>query len=114
MPLIKICTPQISGEERSVILSESSRILSEIAGKPESSIMGFWQVGEFIMAGKECAGAYVEIRGIGKIEPALNAEASKKLCALIAQQTDIPEKNIYLNFVDMPAGNWGTCNGPVG
>lgn len=110
MPMIKL-TVTDPAQNQSEVLAEASRIVAAVTGKPESYVMAFIEQGSFLMAGKPCAGAFVEVRGIGKIEREINAEISRQICAMLQQKQGIAPQNIYLNFTDVPGSNWGNANG---
>lgn len=110
MPMIHL-TVTDPKKNAPVVLAEASRIVAAATGKPESYVMAFLDGAEFLMRGKAVPSAFVEVRGIGGISKTVNAEISKNICALLQKQQGIPAENVYLNFIDVPGQNWGTCNG---
>lgn len=110
MPLIKL-TVSDPARNQAQVLAKASRIVAVATGKPESYVMALVEQGAFLMGGKECAGAFVEVRGIGRIEKTINERISREICAMLAHLQGISPENIYLNFMDIPGTNWGTANG---
>lgn len=51
--------------------------------------------------------AFVEVRSIGGLTPAVNRELSAKLCTILAESLGIPGERVYLNMLDVAPGDWG-------
>ena len=111
MPLVKISISNITKINTSEIMNEISRIVGEESGKGESSLMVSISESEFIMRGVESQCAFVDIRGIGKIEREINAAISMRISQVLIEKASIPAENIYLNFTDIPRENWGHSKG---
>jgi phenylpyruvate tautomerase PptA (4-oxalocrotonate tautomerase family) len=60
-----------------------------------------------MFAGKTGPGAFVDVRGIGGLNPETNVRLSKEICRILNQQMAIPADRVYLNFTDVPATHWG-------
>lgn len=110
MPLIKLTVPDATQNPQAV-LAGASKIVAAATGKPETYVMAVLEQGTFFMRGQSCAGAFAEVRGIGKIEQKINDRISREICALLEKELAIPASNIYLNFTDMAGQNWGTASG---
>ena len=109
MPLLKLqVSVPIPENKRDAILAASSKILSKVTGKPEAYVMVMIEesAGAF-MAGKKAAAAFVDVRGIGGLNAKVNAQLSKDLCELCQKELGISPENVYLNFFEVPATNWG-------
>jgi len=116
MPLLKLHTsaPVPEGKKNSM-MAEASRILSEAAGKPEKYTMVVLESVDVMMAGKPAAtAAYVDIRGIGGFNPAVNKKISGELCAMLKAQLGVDPAAVYITFTDVPASNWGWNGGTFG
>jgi len=108
MPLIKVETSAAIPEtRRTPVLAACSKILAETTGKPERYCMAVLESGAILMAGKPAAAAYIDIRGIGGLTPAVNKALTKALCALLQKELGIEPGNVYITFTDVPAANWG-------
>ena len=112
MPLLKLETSVTLGKDKKTsLLSSLSRILAQDTGKPEGYVMVVIEDGASVMmAKKECAGALVDIRGIGGLSGGVNKKLSESVCALLQEECGIPPEAVYLNFTDVKAENWGFNN----
>lgn len=111
MPYINITLSNPDKADTTRLMQEISRIAGEESGKGESRIMVTITAGEFIMNSEPADCAFVDFRGIGKIEREINAAISRQTSSKITELTGIPPQNIYLNFTDIPGENWGNANG---
>ena len=109
MPLLTLQTTEdLEAQIQDDLMTRLSRILSDITGKPETYIMVLCEGGfRACMAGEPGAAAFVDIRGIGGLDPETNGKLSAALCSEIESSTGIPASHIYLNFTDVPASHWG-------
>ena len=74
MPLLKIQTSVIVPEgKRAQLLADASRIVAETTGKPEKYVMVVLQSGEILMGGAAGAAAFMDVRGIGGLNKAVDA-----------------------------------------
>jgi len=111
MPLLKIQTSVIVPEgKKAQLLADASRIMAEITGKPEKYVMVVLQSGEILMGGAAGAAAFMDVRGIGGLNKAVNAKLTKALCDLLKRELAIDPARVYATFTDVSAQNWG-CNG---
>ncbi len=111
MPLVKITISNLGSIDTAKILKETSRIAGEETGKGESKLMVLITEGIFMMRGMSAVCAFVDMRGIGKVEKLINEKISKRVSQLLTAEANIPPENIYLNFTDMPRENWGHSEG---
>ena len=112
MPLIKLQTSaQCSTEKKEEITLGLSRICAEGIGKPESFVASlFEESAATSFAGTICPVAFLEVKSIGGLTPEVNKKLSKAICEYMNDQLNIPPTHTYINFIDIPAANWG-CNG---
>ena len=59
------------------------------------------------MSGKAGEAAFADVRSIGGLNSQVNRDISSRLCMLLRDVLGIAPERIYLNFTDVPAGNWG-------
>ena len=108
MPLFELRTNQRPDkEEVGSLVSEISRVCSEILCKPEKYVMVSLQAGQsLIFAGTDEPAAFGELRSIGlpKNETTL---FSSRLCSFLSKRLHISEERIYLSFIDVERDNWG-------
>jgi phenylpyruvate tautomerase len=111
MPLIKLQTSvECSKEKKEEIAISLSRICAEGIGKPESYVASI--VNDDVVTafgGKISPMAYVEVKSIGGLNSDVNNRLSAMICESIKTLLDIPGSNVYINFSDISAVNWG-CN----
>ena len=110
MPLVKLNVPdpQMNRQE---VLAGAARIVAEVTGKPLAVTQAVIAQADFMMGQEAGPGALVEVRGLGRFAPEVNAEISRRVCALLADLQGIPGKNIYLNFTGFEPANWGKEDG---
>ena len=60
-----------------------------------------------LMSGKPGPAAFVDLRSIGGLSDDVNRQLSQKIGSLLKETLGVPAERIYLNFSDVPAGNWG-------
>ena len=116
MPLIALETNKpLDAAQRAALCEGLSRAASEAIGKPEAYVQAIVRPGEPAMrhAGAEGPAAFVEVRSIGGLSKKANGELSRRVCALLSA-AGIPGGRVYLNFVDVPAANWGHDGGTFG
>lgn len=112
MPLIKLETSvDLSGEQTEKLLSDLSRTVADVTGKPETYVMAIVQKADIMLGGESGPAAFADIRGIGGLDPDTNNKLSAALCELISDSIAVANDKIYLNFTDVAASNWGWNNG---
>jgi phenylpyruvate tautomerase len=108
MPLLKIETnAAVPDEKLQTLVPALSRLVAETIGKPESYVMVSLSSAAMLMAGRRDAAAFADLRSIGGLDDDVNRRLSQKICGLLGQTLGIPADRIYLNFADVPPGNWG-------
>jgi phenylpyruvate tautomerase PptA (4-oxalocrotonate tautomerase family) len=108
MPLIKMTVNvSVAADRQKELLAAASKAITEITRKPEQYVMVTLDTAEIMMGGNPGAAAFVEVRGIGGLTPEINRQLAKKFCGLLQRSLDIPPEQIYLNFTDVAAVNWG-------
>ncbi len=108
MPLIKMETSVHLPDETKLALVQSlSGIVSQATGKPEQYVMATISDAEICMSGKIGAAAFIDVRSIGSINSQVNKKISKEIKELLEKEIGIEGGRVYLNFTDIPAGNWG-------
>ena len=112
MPLLKLeTTVVLTDEKRKALLASLSKIVAETIGKPEQYVMV--TIGPaaipaaILMSGKPGDAAFVDVRGIGGLSGDVNRQLSQKVCRLLNESLGVPQERVYLNFIEVEAGNWG-------
>lgn len=109
MPLIKVeCSEACQSAKKAEVVKNLSKILSSVTGKPEKYSMAVLRDDVVIsFAGEIAKAAFVEVRGIGGLGPAVNKKLSAEICKYLNSALGIESANIYINFTDIAASNWG-------
>jgi phenylpyruvate tautomerase len=108
MPLLELKTTVALAEgQRQHLLSSLSRMIARDIGKPEQYVMVSLETAPMLMSGQPGPAAFAMIRSIGGLGPAVNRKLAKDLCDLLQREAGIPADRVYLNFVDVPASEWG-------
>ena len=108
MPLLKLeTTVAFSAEKKQALLASLSQIVAGTIGKPEQYVMVVISPAAMLVSGKPGEAAFVDVRSIGGLSDAVNRQLSQKICNLLNESLGVPPDRIYLNFADVPAGNWG-------
>ncbi len=115
MPLFELRTNQRPAkEEVNSLVSEISRVCSEILHKPEKYVMVSLQVGQsLIFAGTDDPAAFGELHSIS-LPKNETAKLSAKLCSFLSERLHISEDRIYISFTDVDRNNWGWDGGTFG
>ncbi len=112
MPLLKLETSaDLSPEQKDQLLTDLSKTVSDVTGKPETYVMVTIQSSSIAMGGTAGPAAFADIRGIGGLDPATNKNLSEAVCSLLSESLDIAGDRIYLNFTDIAGSNWGWNSG---
>lgn len=109
MPLLKLQTTEtLEQSVQDELMLGLSRVISEVSGKSEDSVMVICEEGlRACMAGESSDAVFADLRGIGGLDPDTNTRLAAALCSEIETRIGIPAVKIYLNFTDVPASNWG-------
>lgn len=115
MPLLKLeTTVTLSDEQRKALLPALSKIVAETIGKPESYVMVTISPCAILMSGKSGDAAFADVRSIGGLSDDVNRQLSRKICTLLNDSLGVAQERVFLNFTDVPAGNWGWKGGTIG
>jgi phenylpyruvate tautomerase PptA (4-oxalocrotonate tautomerase family) len=108
MPFLNIQTNQdIDGSRRSALLKQTSRMVAQQLGKPESYVMVALETNRpMLFAGSDAPLAYLELKSIG-LPASSTAKLSQALCALMAEQLDVAQDRVYIEFADAAPQMWG-------
>ncbi|MGE0709065.1 MAG: phenylpyruvate tautomerase MIF-related protein [Planctomycetota bacterium] len=110
MPLIKVHTSAPARDEarERALLARLSRRLAEHTGKPEAYVMTCLMPRALMtFAGDPAPACYLEVKSIGRMEPARTAAMSADLCAIVAEELGVPGERTYIEFCDAPGHLWG-------
>jgi phenylpyruvate tautomerase len=116
MPLATIRTNVTVTEEKlAKILSECSRTLAKLTGKPEGYVMTVLEPSvAMTMAGTTEPTCLMEIRSIGQMTSQQTKALSKGFCELLSRHLGVDTGRIYLNFTDVSGSMWGHDGGTFG
>ena len=109
MPLVRLTVSEnIDSETRKSIMSELSKRLSDITGKPEKYMMILFQCDSLIMFDGTTEGSmFIEIKSIGALDSQKTTRITKEFCTYLSRETGISEERIYMEFRDVAASMWG-------
>ena len=108
MPLLKLeTTVALSDEKKQALLASLSKTVAATIGKPEQYVMVVVSPAAMLMAGQPGNAAVLDIRSIGGLNGNVNRQLSQKICKMLTESLGVPPERVYLNFTDIPAGNWG-------
>ena len=107
MPLVKLYTSANTNNCKEELLKAMSSLMSKSLGKPEQYVMAIVVENTMMMSGSSEPSAFVDIRSIGGLNPDVNKGISKELCAILQDKLEIPANRVFMNFTDVPRGNWG-------
>ena len=107
MPMIRVTTNVEIEQARETLLSDLSKLIAEGIGKPERYVMALVQTDSMLMSGQAGPSAFAEIRSIGGLGGDVRGKMTAALCSLLGERLAIPAERVYVNFVDVPAGDWG-------
>ncbi len=115
MPLLKLQTSvPVPENQRAELLAALSKIASSAIGKPELYVMAAIETGPILMSGQPGPAAFADVRSIGGLGGSVNTRIAKELCALLQQKLGIPPERVFLNFTEVPGGNWGWNGETIG
>lgn len=115
MPFLKITSSvAIAADQREPMLAAVSKAVAEATGKPERYMMVALDAGSILLAGKPGPAAFVDVRAIGGLTPAVNAKIAAQVCGLLQKWLHIPGDRVYLTFIDVPGTNWGHNGSTIG
>lgn len=113
MPLMIIKTSaKISEESAKELLKAGTKVITEV-GKPESHAMVLIQKVYGSMGGEPGGVAFVEFRSMVGLTHEFNHKFAEKITPVLQKILNIPEHNIYINFISVPENAWGWEGGIV-
>jgi len=92
---------------RGQLLAELSAIVAEEIGKPERYVMAALSAASMIMGGRPGAAAFVELRSIGGLDPAVNRRLARRISSALEDRLGLAPDRVFLNFADVAATHWG-------
>jgi phenylpyruvate tautomerase len=108
MPLLKLeTTIALTDDRKTALLASLSKIVAGTIGKPEQYVMVVIGPAAILMSGKPGDAAFVDIRSIGGLSDDVNRQLAQKIGGLLKESLGVPPDRVYLNFTEVPAGNWG-------
>ena len=81
--------------------------MAETIGKPERYVLASLVPASLLMSGQPGPAAWVEVRSIGGLTAEVNGRLAERIGNLLARAANIKGDRVYLNFMDVPAPNWG-------
>ena len=111
MPMIKV---HASKEIPDSVLLELSAAVAEGTGKPEQYVMAVAEKASTSLGGTCCDAAYVEVKGIGGLDGAMNRDLSARICSVLENGVNIPPAAVYIVFQSIAADHWGWNNSTFG
>ncbi|KAJ3688297.1 hypothetical protein LUZ61_017461 [Rhynchospora tenuis] len=109
MPCLNLSTNvNLDGVDTSAILSELSKTVASIIGKPEAYVMVVLK-GSVPMSfgGTELPTAYGELVSIGGLSPDVNKKLSGSVAAILESKLSVPKNRYFLKFYDSKGSNFG-------
>jgi len=111
MPLLKIKTSvsKIDESTRRDLHQNGARILSEEIGKSLAYCMVELTADTSLSFGGDSSlpVAYLEVKNVGELNPALTEQLSKKLTDLVMDKTGVTAERIYIEFQESARHLWG-------
>ena len=108
MPLLKLETNvTVAGKQQAELLTTLSKIVTKVLGKPEQYVLVTHQTSAMLMSGQPGHAALVDLRSIGGLTGEVNQTLADQICRALQQSLGIAPERIYLNFTNVPAGDWG-------
>ncbi|PKA67254.1 phenylpyruvate tautomerase [Apostasia shenzhenica] len=105
MPCLNLSTNvNLDGVDTSSILSEATKTVAKLIGKPESYVMIVLK-GSVPMSfgGTEAPAAYGELVSIGGLNPDVNKKLSAAIALILEKKLSIPKSRYFLKFYDAKA-----------
>ncbi|KAF9591948.1 hypothetical protein IFM89_010306 [Coptis chinensis] len=105
MPCLNLSTNvSLEGVDTSSVLSEATRSVANIIGKPEAYVMIVLK-GSIPIAfgGTEQPAAYGELVSIGGLNPDTNKKLSAAIATILETKLSVPKNRFFLKFYDSKA-----------
>ena len=85
-----------------------SKICADGIGKPETYVASLVEDdATFAFGGEKADATLVEVRSIGGLNGNVNEALTQSICECVEAELGIPGDRVYVNFMDVPAANWG-------
>ncbi|KAM0953795.1 putative intramolecular oxidoreductase [Dioscorea sansibarensis] len=113
MPCLNLSTNvSVEGIDTSSILSEASKTVAKLIGKPEAYVMIVLK-GSVPMSfgGTQEPAAYGELVSIGGLTPDVNKKLSAAISAILETKLSVPKSRFFLKFYDTKGSNLGWNGG---
>ncbi|XP_039129392.1 LOW QUALITY PROTEIN: macrophage migration inhibitory factor homolog [Dioscorea cayenensis subsp. rotundata] len=113
MPCLNLSTNvSVEGIDTSSILSEASKTVAKLIGKPEAYVMIVLK-GSVPMSfgGTQEPAAYGELVSIGGLTPDVNKKLSAAIAAILETKLSVPKSRFFLKFYDTKGSNFGWNGG---
>ena len=111
MPLLQIHSSVQTIEKLTLeeIHREGAKILSHELGKSLEYVMVVVNAGSSISFAQDSSkpSAYLEVKNIGELSPAVTAKLSMQLCELISQKLGVETNRIYIEYQEAQRHQWG-------
>ena len=115
MPSVTCRTNRVLDQERAMeALRRLSAAVAAGTGKSEQVVMADLAPAAMLMAGSDAPAAFVDVRGIGGFDPAMNRRLSGAICEALQAVLAIAPDRIYINFTPYKATDWGWDGGTFG
>ena len=109
MPCLNLSTNvPLDDVDTSAILSEASKTVAKLIGKPEAYVMVVLK-GSVPMSfgGTEQPTAYGELVSIGGLNPDVNKKLSAAIASILEAKLTIPKSRFFHKFYDTKGSNFG-------
>ncbi|KAJ0979287.1 hypothetical protein J5N97_014761 [Dioscorea zingiberensis] len=113
MPCLNVSTNvSLEGIDTSSILSEATKTVAKLIGKPEAYVMIVLK-GSVPMSfgGTQDPAAYGELVSIGGLTPDVNKKLSAAIAAILETKLSVPKSRFFLKFYDTKGSNFGWNGG---
>ncbi|GLJ11952.1 hypothetical protein SUGI_0180890 [Cryptomeria japonica] len=109
MPSLSISTNvPLDGVNTSGILSQASKSVAQIIGKPEAYVMVQLKGSVAIsFGGTEDPAAYGELVSIGGLSADTNKKLSAAISSILESTLSVPKSRFYIKFYDVKGSNLG-------
>uniref|UniRef100_A0A0C9S9X6 TSA: Wollemia nobilis Ref_Wollemi_Transcript_5735_762 transcribed RNA sequence n=1 Tax=Wollemia nobilis TaxID=56998 RepID=A0A0C9S9X6_9CONI len=109
MPSLSITTNvAVDGVNTSSILSEASKTVAQIIGKPEAYVMVQLKGSVAIsFGGTEEPAAYGELVSIGGIGGDTNKKLSAAIAGILESKLSVPKSRFFIKFYDVKGNDFG-------
>ncbi len=110
MPLVRIVSnqPTPTTKAAEALLTEVSRCVSRLLGKPERWVMTCIDPSAAMtFAGATAPACYVEVKSIGTLSPNVTKQVSAELCELVTKHLEVPADRTYIEFNEATGHHWG-------